>query len=291
MNIDGIRQVAIIGVGLLGGSLGLAIKRLSRRIKVVGVGRRMASLSRALEAGAIDRACMDLAQAVPESDLVVLATPVGTFGKYLRAVRPLLKAGALVTDVGSAKAGVVVTASRILGPAGPFVGSHPMAGSERKGSSNARADLFDAAVCIVTPTPKTPQTAVGRIGRFWRALGMKVVRMTPAGHDRAVAAVSHLPHLLSCLLMLLPDKAQLSLAAGGFRDMTRLAGGDHEMWRDILLANRPNILAAMARFDKDMRILRNLLKSADARAIEKFLTAARTRRDRAIFSMPRSPEA
>ena len=275
-----IRRVAIIGTGLLGGSLGLALKRADSTLTICGVGRRQSSLDDALDAGAIDQAFMDVAPAVIGSDLVVLATPVGAFGSFLTEIRPHLKRGAVVTDVGSTKSAVVASASRILGAAGPFVGSHPMAGSEQKGARFARAELFEGATCIVTPTLRTPPTATGRIERLWRLLGMKVVRMTPAGHDKAVAAISHLPHLLSAMMMLEPAQEDLEVSAGGFRDVTRLAGGDAEMWRDILLTNRKAILAAIDRFDESMAALRDLLELSDADGIEQFLAEARWRRQK-----------
>jgi prephenate dehydrogenase len=204
------------------------------------------------------------------------------FEKYLRAVAGLLPARALVTDVGSTKAGVVRAAERVLGKGGPFVGSHPMAGGEAKGAAFARADLFAGATCIVTPTDDTPARATGRIERFWQALGMRTVRMSPAAHDRVTARVSHLPHVLAGLLMMLPRKSDLDVAATGFRDATRLAGGDPEMWRDILVTNRKQVLAAIDEFDDSLMHLRDLVEMADTPGIEKFLAAAKKRRDSTI---------
>ena len=234
----------------------------------------------ALRIGAIDTAHLDVAEAVPHSDLVVLATPVGAFEGYLRAIRPLLKAGAWVTDVGSTKAEVVRGARRALGAGGPFIGSHPMAGSERKGPAFARADLFDGATCVLTPTAGTPPHLSARAERFWRMLGMRVLRMSPAAHDRRVAAVSHLPHAVSAVLMLLPREADISLAATGLRDMTRLAAGDPEVWRDILLTNRREVLRAIRRFTRGIDELGEAISRGDAAAIEKLLRRAKTRRER-----------
>jgi prephenate dehydrogenase len=279
---DRIQHVTIIGVGLLGGSIGLALKARNKRIKVAGVGRRKESLAAARKVRAIDSAHLDAAACVGESDLVVLATPVGAFGKHLRTVAPLLKRGAIVTDVGSTKAEVVALGRKILGPRGPFVGSHPMAGSERKGPAFARADLFRGATCIITPTGGTPKTTATRICRFWESLGGRVVRMAPAAHDRAMADISHLPHVLAAAIMLLPREAHLDVSAGGLRDTTRLAAGDPEMWRDILLSNRKEILAALDRFQLSLCDLRSLIRRRDARGIEKFLTSAKKRRDATI---------
>lgn len=277
-----LNHVTIIGVGLVGGSIGLALKKLRPRVRVAGVGRRRSSLARAMKAGAIDSMHLDAGQVVGRSGLVILATPVGAFAEHLRAIRPHLKRGALVTDVGSTKAEVVRAARRILGPKGPFIGSHPMAGSERKGVRNARADLFAGAACIITPTSSTPRGLAARAERFWRLLGMRTVRMSPAAHDKALARVSHLPHVLAGLLMKAPTRNELAISATGLLDTTRLAGGDPEMWRDILLSNRRAILAAMDGFGRSMADLRRLLARADAKGIERFLAAAKKRRDSTI---------
>ncbi|MFB3893555.1 MAG: prephenate dehydrogenase [Phycisphaerae bacterium] len=303
----------MIGVGLLGGSVALAAKRVFGA-KVVGVGRRQASLDAALAVGAIDKAYLaaekaggsrewrvgsrgrtvhrasdtpytplptphfDLQAAVADSDLIILATPVGAFEDYLRAIAPALKKGAVVTDVGSTKALVVRSGEAILGRGGPFIGSHPMAGSEAKGVQFARADLLEGATCVITPTKYTPPRLTRFIEAFWRALGMKVVRMSPAAHDKSVAAVSHLPHALAGLLMLLPRDGDLKVAATGFRDMTRLASGDVEMWRDIILTNRRAILNAIDGFDESLVHLRDVIATGDGRGIENFLKAAKKRR-------------
>ena len=277
-----IKHVTIVGVGLLGGSAALAIKAHDPSVMVAGVGRRQVSLDAALEVGAIDTAHFDPAECVGQSDLVILATPVGAFERHLRAAAPALGPNTLITDVGSTKARVARLARRILGPGGPFVGSHPMAGSEQKGVRFSRADLFAGASCIVTPTADTPDDAVDAIEAFWKTLGMRVVRRSPAAHDRAVARISHLPHMLAGLMMLLPGKNDLEVSASGFRDVTRLASGDPEMWRDILLTNRGAILSALDRFSSDTAKLRDLIDQSDGDAIEKFLTRAKNRRDTTI---------
>lgn len=276
------RHVTIVGVGLLGGSAALAIKADDPGVRIAGVGRRQSSLDKALEIGAIDTAHLDSADAVAETDLVILATPVGAFAPHMRSIAPVLRRGAIVTDVGSTKVGVVRTAERILGRGGPFVGSHPMAGSEQKGVAFSRADLFQGATCVVTPTSRTPRDLTRRVERFWRTLGMRTVRMSPSAHDRAVARVSHLPHVLASLLMMLPDEADLDVSATGFRDATRLASGDPEMWRDILTTNRKAILAAMDLLGARMAELRRLLESGKPAEIEKLLASAKKRRDSTI---------
>ena len=276
------RKIAVVGVGLLGGSIGLAAKAHDPRIKVAGVGRRQVSLDTALEVGAIDTAHFDAAEAAEGADLVILATPVGAFREHLQAMAPGLKGDAMVTDVGSTKVAVVRCGQRVLGRGGQFVGSHPMAGSELKGPAYARADLFAGATCIVTPTGDTPPRLVARVEGFWQTLGMRTVRMTPSAHDRAIGCVSHLPHALASLLMLLPSKADLDVSATGFRDATRLAGGDPEMWRDIFLTNRVAVLGALEKFDHLLVELRDLIDRGDADGIEKFLAAAKARRANTI---------
>jgi len=282
MTTGKLKHVTIVGVGLLGGSAALAIKAHDPSVRIAGVGRRQVSLDAALEVGAIDTAHFDPAECVGQSDLVILATPVGAFEKHLKAAAAALGRNTLITDVGSTKVRVERVARRILGPGGPFVGSHPMAGSEQKGVRFSRADLFVGASCIVTPTRDTPPDAVDTIEAFWKTLGMRVVRRTPAAHDRAVARISHLPHLLASLMMLHPGNNDLEVSASGFRDVTRLASGDPEMWRDILLTNRAAVLSALDKFSHETAKLRDLIDAGDGEAIEGFLTRAKTRRDTTI---------
>jgi len=277
-----IKKVAIVGVGLLGGSMGLAMRAAEFAGPIVGVGRRRKSLADALAVGAVDSVTMDPAEGVVDADLVVLATPVGAFEAILRAARPALKRGALVTDVGSTKQEVVRMGERVLGRGGPFVGSHPMAGAETKGPTYARADLFAGATCIITPTAHTPRGSVRRVEAMWRACGMRTLRMTAAAHDKAVARVSHLPHVLAAVLAQMPTDDELQVAATGYRDVTRMAGGNPEMWRDILVTNPKAVAGAMAALSKRLGRLGKLIESGDAKAIEVFLDAAKKRRDRTI---------
>ncbi len=274
-----LKHVTIIGVGLIGGSAGLALKAHDPDIHIAGVGRRQSSLDEAMAVGAIDAVHFDSARAVAGSDLIILATPVGAFGTHLKAIKPHLKKSAVVTDVGSTKSTVVRLSREILGPGEAFVGSHPMAGSERKGVSFARADLFAGATCVITPTRNTPTRITSRVEKFWSTLGMHTVRMSPAAHDRVMARVSHLPHVLAALLMMLPHKKDLDVSATGFADATRLAGGDPEMWRDILMTNRQSMLKAIDDFDESLIHLRDLLDRGDAPGVKKFLASAKKRRD------------
>jgi prephenate dehydrogenase len=275
------RQLCIIGVGLLGGSIGLAAREAWAGVKIVGVGRRQSSLEAALTVGCVDEYALEPALGVAGADTVVLATPVGAFEGIFRQIAPALADGAMVTDAGSTKARVVAQAEAIL-PGGAFVGSHPMAGNENKGPQFATADLLAGALCIVTPTPDTPEPLAARAEAFWAALGMRTTRLDPEAHDRAVARVSHLPHALAALMTMLPDDADLPIAATGLRDTTRLAGGDPEMWRDIMLHNAPAVLEAIDHFGENLRELRQLVEAADGRGLERFFTHAKHRRDKHI---------
>ncbi|MFP4356380.1 MAG: prephenate dehydrogenase [Phycisphaerae bacterium] len=277
-----IKHVTIIGVGLLGGSAGLAIKAWDPEIHVAGVGRRAVSLQVALEAGAIDSMHLDVTEPASRTDLVVLATPVGTFETYLKQLADGLADGAIVTDVGSTKADVVAQGEAILGVGGPFVGSHPMAGSEQRGPQWARGDLFEQATCIITPTEHTPPALADTVEAFWKHLRMHTVRMAPSDHDRATARVSHLPHALACLLMDLPEEDDLAVAATGFRDATRLASGDPEMWRDIFTTNGPAVVEAIGMLAEGLQTFRRIVQAGDGEQLQAFLARVKTRRDQTV---------
>ncbi|MFW6061694.1 MAG: prephenate dehydrogenase [Planctomycetota bacterium] len=281
MSISGFEHVTIVGVGLLGGSAGLAMKAADPSVRIAGVGRRQSSLDEALHVGAIDTAHLDPAEPVGESDLVILATPVQAFAPILGQIADHLADGAVVTDVGSTKASVVAQAESIVGPE-RFVGSHPMAGSEQKGPAFSRADLFEGATCILTPSERTPGELVNRMETLWQALRMRTVRMAPAEHDKALAKVSHLPHAVACLLMLLPDLSDLEVSATGLRDTTRLASGDPEMWRDIFLTNADAVLAAAEGLADLLNEFRDLVDDRDAEGLRTFLASAKIRRDSTI---------
>ncbi|MGH7993123.1 MAG: prephenate dehydrogenase [Limisphaerales bacterium] len=282
------RKITIIGVGLLGGSIGLAAKRrkLVAPGGVAGFVRRAASLKDCERAGAVDFATTDLLAAVWHADLVILCTPLAQMLPRVKEMLPALKRGAIITDVGSVKAGVVRELESLVAKAGAhFVGSHPMAGAEKTGVSAASAGLFTNAVCIVTPTVKSNPAAVRKVEQFWEALGTRTLRLAPAEHDLLVSRSSHLPHVLAATLagyVLKPayPKHQATLCANGFRDTTRIASGSPEMWRDIALANRKNLGRAMEDFISDLKKFRRALAGADAKAIANFFETAKSRRDR-----------
>jgi prephenate dehydrogenase len=279
------RKIALVGVGLLGGSLALAIRERRLAAVVTGFVRREASLVECARAGLNDFATTDLPAAVRDADLVILCTPLAQMRGLTEKLLPDLKKGALVSDVGSVKASVVADLEKLVADAGGhFVGAHPMAGGEQPGVSAARVDLFGNAVCVITPTAATNAAAWQQIEDFWRALGTRLLKMTPQLHDELVARSSHLPHSLAAALasyVLKPEhpKEQPLLCATGFRDTTRVASGSPEMWRDIALANRQPLSQALTELTEQLQQLQRAVDAGDAAAIEKFFTTAKQRRD------------
>jgi prephenate dehydrogenase len=279
------RKITILGVGLLGGSIGLAVKRRKLAHQTAGFVRRAASLKDCEKAGAADYVTTDLLAAVWDADLVILSSPLGQMRSLAERMLPALKPGAIVTDVGSVKCSVARELESLIANAGAhFVGSHPMAGAEKTGVSAARANLFVNAVCVVTPTKKTNRTALKRVERFWKALGSCVLELKPEAHDALVSRSSHLPHVLAATLANLvldpaQPKFQAALCANGFRDTTRIASGSPEMWRDIALANRKNLARSLSIFVAELQKVQRLVKKGDAPAITKFFETAKQRRD------------
>ena len=277
-----IDRLSIVGLGLLGGSVAKAARAASLAQEIVGVGRNPKSLEPALRARAVDRVTTDLSEGVSGADMIVLATPVATLEGQLPAVWQAASSHALLTDVGSTKAGIVKTAEA-LGASRPlsFVGSHPMAGSNLSGFSVARADLFSGATVILTPTDRTPSEAVKRVTEFWEAMGGRVTVMDPATHDRAVAAISHLPHLVVDALVAAVvdmDPRFLDVAARGFKDTTRIAASDPAVWREIFQQNREALGEALAAFRGALGRLEGILAAGDDAAIESTLEAIRKTR-------------
>ena len=278
-------KITIIGVGLLGGSIGLAVKRRKLARQTAGFVRRRASLKDCERAGAVDFATTDLLAAVWDADLVILCTPLAQMRSRVREMLPALKRGAIVTDVGSVKTSVVRELESLIQKSGAhFVGSHPMAGAEKTGVSAACADLFANTVCIVTPTLKTNPVALKKVKQFWNAVDSRVLELKPEIHDALVSRSSHLPHVVAATLashVLSPaqPRHQAALCASGFRDTTRIASGSPEMWRDITLANRNNLGRSLEVFIADLKKFQCLMKKGDAMAITKFFETAKKRRD------------
>jgi prephenate dehydrogenase len=283
------KQVTIVGVGLIGGSLGLVLKKLAMADSVVGVGRRVENLKTAVELGAIDRYVADAKAGVTGADLVVLATPVDTYERHLKDWSRCLASRAIVTDVGSVKGPLVAQAEDLMPEGVRFVGAHPIAGREKTGVAAGSADLFKGARCILTPTGKTDPQALQIIREMWEAAGSIVLSMDPHLHDRVLGAVSHLPHVAAFALIntlteikdrTTPELDLLAYAGGGLRDTTRIAASSPEMWRDIFLWNRQNLVAMIEVYEQQLRRLKQLIQAGDGSGIEKELERAKQVREK-----------
>ena len=281
-----IKQLTIIGVGLMGGSLARALKRAGAVGEVVGAGRDAAHLQQAQALGVIDRFDTDLAAAVRGADMVVVAAPVGAMEAVFRAIAPALAADAVLTDVGSTKGSVVDAARAAFGvlPAG-FVPGHPIAGTEKSGVEASFAELFEKRRVILTPTETSSSDAVARVRAMWEQAGATVTETSVAHHDEVLAATSHLPHLLAFTLVdtlaTLDDKQEIfEYAAGGFRDFTRIASSDPRMWHDICIHNEPALLKILDRFEADLDRLRQAIADNDGEYLLKVFTRAKAARDR-----------
>ncbi|MDX5333068.1 MAG: prephenate dehydrogenase/arogenate dehydrogenase family protein [Gammaproteobacteria bacterium] len=281
-----IQRLAIIGVGLIGGSLALALRQAGACREVVGCGRNQANLDRAVALGVIDRYTHDPAQAVAGADMVLVAVPLGAMRGVFEAMRPGLSPETVVTDVGSAKASVVLDAQAAWGelPAG-FVPGHPIAGTEQSGVEAAFATLYQGRRVILTPLATSSEDAVARVRSLWETAGAEVESMSVAHHDEVLAATSHLPHMLAfglvdSLARMRDNDEIFRYAAGGFRDFTRIASSDPVMWRDICLANRSALLDMMARYKEDLRLIEDAIEAADGEALLEIFTRAKAARDR-----------
>jgi prephenate dehydrogenase len=279
------QKIAIIGVGLLGGSLGLVIKQRKLASKVDGYVRRTASISECEKFGVVHHTTRDIKAAVENADLIILCTPLSRMRELSEAMIPALKPGAIVTDVGSVKASVVQELEPIFAKANVhFIGSHPMAGGEKIGVQFSKANLFQDAVCVVTPTTKSDSQALETVENFWKAIGSRVVKLRPETHDELVSRSSHLPHVIAAELanyVLSPThaKEQALLCANGFRDTTRIASGSPEMWRDISLANQKNLSRVLGVFIEGLEEFRHALDHGDTKAMQEFFEKAKQRRD------------
>jgi prephenate dehydrogenase len=279
-------RIAVIGVGLIGGSFALALKRAGACEEVVGVGRDQANLRVALERGVIDRSEPDPAHAVKGADLVLIATPVAQIALTFARIAASVEQQALVMDAGSTKQDVVAAARAYLGQRiAQFVPAHPIAGAEHSGAAAAQADLFEGKRVVLAPLAENQGDLVRRAEEAWTACGARVFRMSAVEHDAVFAAVSHLPHLLAyALVNELSERGNadqlFGYAAGGFRDFTRIASSHPEMWRDICAANRVALLAEIDRYGDKLSELRELIKRGDANALERIFSDARAARNR-----------
>jgi prephenate dehydrogenase len=271
-------RVAILGVGLIGGSIGMALRGRRLVREVVGIGRNEANLLKAQQLGAVDRFTMELDEGVVDADLTIVCTPVDTIADFVRQISDACHKSALITDAGSTKADILAAVEREQAgrKGGPhFVGSHPLAGDHRTGVEVARPDLLIGRKVIVTPAASTDRDALAKVESFWRSLGADVLEMTAVEHDKALAATSHLPHLVAFALAAATPQDLLPLAASGWRDTTRIAGGDPNMWRPIFAANREQLLAALERFEGFIGEMRSALSAGDDKRLLEIIQQAR----------------
>jgi prephenate dehydrogenase len=278
--------LVIVGVGLIGGSAGLAARTRGVVRRVVGVGRSAASLAAARKVGCIDAGTTDLAAAVREADLVLVCTPVDRITEHVRAAAAACRPGTIITDAGSTKDAIVRGLDGTLPTSVRFVGGHPLAGSEKRGPEHACPDLYHDRLVILTPTPRTDPAAVRWVEEFWRALGARVLRLSPLDHDDAVAVTSHLPHLLAAALTNTLSEDLRSLTATGFRDTTRIAAGDPDLWAAIFAQNRGAVLAALGRLEQRMTDFRQAIEHDDMTTLRRLLADAKTIRDGLDISTP-----
>jgi prephenate dehydrogenase len=276
-------KITVLGVGLIGASFALAARKQGIAGHIAGSGRNEENLRRAKERGIIDAYDLDPSAACTEADLIMLSTPVGYFGQLVRKCADSFKKGAIVTDAGSVKAGVVHEIEALMPPGVYYVGGHPIAGSERSGIDSATAELFRDAKCILTPTPDSDADAIEVVSGVWRLLGAQVTTMEPETHDRIYAAVSHLPHLLAYAMINTvsdADPSYLEFGGQGFKDATRLAASSPEMWRDICLMNKDNLLDLLLLFQEHLDSLGRHLRAADSASLEGEFERARRLRER-----------
>jgi prephenate dehydrogenase len=281
------KQAAIIGVGLIGGSLGMILKREALADSVVGVGRRVENLKTAVELGAIDRYVSNAKDGVRDADLVILATPVDTYERHVTEWGACLAPGTIVSDVGSVKGALVEQAERLLPDGVRFVGAHPIAGKEKTGVAAGSVTLFKGARCILTPTKRTDPQALRAVRAMWETAGALVLTMDPMLHDKVLGAVSHLPHIAAFALInaltevqqTTPELDLLAYSGGGLRDTTRIAASSPEMWRDIFLWNRDNLVAQLEVYERHLQHLKRLIKAGDGPAIEQELERAKRVRE------------
>jgi prephenate dehydrogenase len=285
-----LRRLTVVGVGLIGGSFALALKRSGVVERVVGLGRSRANLERALALGVIDEIASDAASACAGAECVLLAVPVAQTAAVLHQLAPHLPAGCVVTDGGSTKQDVVAAAQAELGARlSQFVPAHPIAGAELSGVEAASASLYDGKLVVITPLAQTAPAAVRGVEQAWAACGARIVQLSPQRHDEIFAAVSHLPHALAFALVEMiaarPEAQQLfSFAGAGFRDFTRIASSSPEMWRDICIANRPALLREIEAFQAALSGLAQQLRAGDAQGVVQVFERARGARNRWLRS-------
>ena len=271
--------VAIVGTGLIGGSIGLALRKFALAEKIIGIGRRQGSLRIARRVGAVTNTTIDLAKGVEEAELVVICTPVGQIVGHVQEAARHCPPGTLITDVGSTKVSIVEALDDRLPRDCRFLGGHPLAGSEKSGAANARAELFDGRLAILTPTRNTLAEDFDLLEQFWQGIGSVVVQMSADEHDQAMAVTSHLPHVAAAALAAATPEQFFRFSGTGILDTTRLAAGDPALWRQILTLNREHVLTALERYGGCLAALHAALRDGDQTELQRLLTLAKKNRD------------
>lgn len=273
------KNITIIGVGLIGGSLGLSIKEKKLAGKVIGVGRRQSSIKEAKEKKVLDEATLNIEEGVKNSDLIIIATPIDKVIRIAKETMRYLSDEAILIDVASTKTDIVQKIQRCIPLNRYYVGCHPMAGSEKKGVKFAKKSIFNNACCIITPTNKTDKKALSKIKHFWEALGSKVMTMSPGVHDKVVATVSHMPHLLAAVLVRQVDK-YIDSSGGSFKDATRVALSNPRMWSDIFIKNKKYILEEIDKIISDLRKFYNLIDNENRQELLNILKEVKSKREK-----------
>jgi prephenate dehydrogenase len=271
--------VAIVGVGLIGGSIGMALRQRGLAERVIGIGRRQPSLRTARRVGAVTNTTVEMSKGVAEAELIVVATPVGRIAEDVERAAQFCPEGTLITDAGSTKRTIVEAVDGRLPRGCRFLGSHPLAGGEKAGAIHARADLFEGRVAILTPTKNTRAEDFDALEDFWSSLGSVVVQMTPEDHDRALALTSHLPHVAAAALAAILPERYFRMTGTGVLDTTRIAAGDPELWKQILGQNRENVLAALGQYENQLAALRTAIQQGDQETLQRLLAQAKKNRD------------
>lgn len=276
-------KVSIIGVGLIGASFALALRENHLCSTIIGYGRKIDNLERARERGIIDGYTLELSKVCIDSDLVILSTPVSVFKGIIAKIKGTFKKGCLITDVGSVKGKLVYELEEMMPEGTHYIGSHPIAGSDKSGIDEARADLFKNALCIIAPTENSNTAALRKIAALWESIGAKIKFMDPYKHDEIYAAISHLPHVIAYSLVNAIgdiDSEFIEYAGQGFKDTTRIALSSPEMWRDIVISNRENLLRFLEVFNENIEKIKRLLEKSDAEAIRNEFQRAKELRER-----------
>jgi cyclohexadieny/prephenate dehydrogenase len=275
-------RVALIGIGLIGSSLARVLRRNSPQTRIVACARRAETLDAADRLGIADETTDDPAAAVEGADLVVIATPLSAYAEIGRRIAPVLRDGAIVTDVGSVKGAAIAALAPVLPDRAHFVPGHPVAGTEHSGPEAGFAEMFQDRWCILTPLPETAPEAVARVKALWEMAGMRVATMAPEHHDKVLAVTSHLPHLIAYTIVgtaaELGEDLQsevVAYSAGGFRDFTRIAASDPVMWRDVFLTNREAVLEVLQRFSEDLTALQRAIRRGDGDTLHEWFTRTR----------------